>query len=209
MGLFVGSFIGQVATGFAVHNETRRDHRMPSLSFGGYLASGHFVEATFENWESEFLQMGLFVLLTVKLKQKGSSESKVLDGDDDCDEDPSKHRDDPDAPWPVRRGGWVLWLYERSLTIALFAIFFASFALHALGGWWEQNFENELVGKSAMSVWDFLGSSSFWFQSFQNWQSEFLSVLALVVLSIYLRQKGSPQSKRVAAPHSETGEHGG
>ena len=197
---------GQIWTGWSVLNEELAEHGRAPLGLASYLTSGHFLEALFENWESEFLQMGLFVVLTIGLRQKGSSESKPLEGEDSSDEDPRSHRHDPDAPWPVRRGGAWLFVYQHSLSIALFALFIASIALHAIGGLREFNSERSLQGEGPVGLLHYLGSSTFWFQSFQNWQSEFLSVFAMIVLSIFLRQRGSPQSKRVAAPHAETGE---
>src|SRR6185503_11672554 len=104
------------------------------LPLSKYLVTGHFLEAFFENCESEFLQMGTFVLLAAKLRQKGSSESKRLHGEDDSDEDPSAHRNDPTAPWPVRSGGLVLTVYEHSLSLALFSLFAVCFAMHAYFG---------------------------------------------------------------------------
>jgi hypothetical protein len=204
--LFAISFAGQLATGWRAHSADEREHGRPAPTFAAYLRSGHLVEATFENWESEFLQMGLFVVLTTMLRQRGSSESKSLDGGDEVDEDPRAHRHDPDAPWPVRRGGLALALYERSLSGALFLLFAISFALHAEGGAREYSSEQLAHGGAAVTVWQFLATSQFWFQSFQNWQSEFLSVGVLVVLTIWLRDRGSPQSKPVAAPHAQTGE---
>jgi hypothetical protein len=173
-----------------------------------YLGSGHFIEAVFENWESEFLQMGLFVVLTAFLKQKGSSESKSMEGEEDVDADPSDpgERNKKDAPWPVKHGGFVLRLYENSLTIALFALFFISRALHAVGGAQEYTREQMAHGEKGLSTLEYLTTSRMWFESFQNWQSEVLSIVALVVLSIFLRQKGSPESKPVAAPHHQTGD---
>ncbi|HEY0996227.1 MAG TPA: DUF6766 family protein [Gemmatimonadaceae bacterium] len=204
--LFAISFAGQLATGWRAHSADEREHGRPAPTFAAYLRSGHLVEATFENWESEFFQMGLFVVLTTMLRQKGSSESKSLEGGDEVDEDPRAHRHDPDAPWPVRRGGLALALYERSLSGALFLLFAISFALHAEGGAREYSSEQLAHGGAAVTVWQFLATSQFWFQSFQNWQSEFLSVGVLVVLTIWLRDRGSPQSKPVAAPHAQTGE---
>lgn len=202
---FFASVVGQILTGHAAHTEEAKEHGEAGLSLGQYVLSGHFIEAVFENWESEFLQMGIFVFATKYLKQKGSSESKKLEGDG-VDEDPSAHRLDPEAPWPVRQGGVVLKIYEHSLTIALVSLFVVSFALHAVGGA-RLNAEEELRhGGTPIGTLAYLGTSRFWFESFQNWQSEFLSVGALIVLSIFLRERGSPQSKRVAAPHAETGE---
>jgi hypothetical protein len=204
--LFLGSFAGQVGTGLRVHNDELIAHGQGALSLGAYLGSGHFLEATFENLESEFLQMGLFVLLTVKLRQKGSSESKKIDEHEDVDDDPAEKQHDPSAPWPVRRGGLWLRLYEHSLTLALFSLFVVSFVLHGVGGFRAENVLNAAEGRPLVTCAEFFASSQFWFQSFQNWQSEFVSVLAIVLLSIVLREKGSPQSKPVAAPHSQTGE---
>ncbi len=195
---------GQIVVGWYEFNNELSDYGRPALAFSDYLTSGHCIEAVFENWESEFLQMGLYVLLTVSLYQKGSSESKSLDEPEEVDRQPSPTREG--APWPIRRGGWVLTLYQNSLSIALFLLFSLSFFLHALGGTKQYNTEQVLKGKSEqLTLWQFMGTSEFWFQSLQNWQSEFLSVLAIVVLTIFLRQKGSPQSKPVDAPDAETG----
>ncbi|CCH02725.1 hypothetical protein FAES_4726 [Fibrella aestuarina BUZ 2] len=198
------TLLGQLVVGWHELNSDLTDFGRAPLSFGTYLSSGHCIEAVFENWESEFLQMGLYVLLTASLFQKGSSESKSLDEPEEVDRDPSPSR--ADAPWPVRRGGWVLKLYENSLSLAFFALFGLSFFLHAIGGTKQYNAEQAMHGKpEVLTLWQFMGTSQFWFQSLQNWQSEFLSVLSIVVLSIFLRQKGSPESKPVDAPHSETG----
>ncbi|GAB3792386.1 hypothetical protein GCM10028819_02480 [Spirosoma humi] len=199
------TLLGQLVVGWHEFNNELSDYGRSPLTFGAYLTSGHCIEAVFENWESEFLQMGLYVILTVSLRQKGSSESKSLDSEEEVDREPSPTR--KGAPWPVRKGGWILALYKNSLSIAFFLLFGLSFVLHAMGGVKQYNAEQVLMGKSEqLSFWQFLGTSEFWFQSLQNWQSEFLSVLSVVVLSIFLRQKGSPQSKPVDAPHSETGE---
>jgi hypothetical protein len=205
LGLFLGTVCGQVAFGLAAHNQELSERGLAPLSLGAYLASGHFMEALFENWESEFLQMGLFVWLSARLRQRGSAESKPLDEAFEGDEDPRQHRQDAGAPWPVRRGGWVLWLYERSLVLAFLSLFALSLTFHAIGGCVEENERRAEHGLPAQSVPEFMASSEFWFQSFQNWQSEFLAVFSIVTLTIFLRQRGSPQSKPVAAPHAETG----
>jgi hypothetical protein len=203
--LFLAFTAGQIATGYYAHNEELAEHGQAATALSQYLVSGHFLEAFFENWESEFFQMAAFVLLTVKLRQKGSSESKSLEEPQEQDEDPRKHRRRQDAPWPVKRGGVWLALYEHSLTIALFCLFLFSFAMHAIGGHRQVAEEHALHGAAPESLLDYVTSSQFWFESFQNWQSEFVAVFAIVVLSIFLRQRGSPQSKPVAAPHAETG----
>ena len=203
-GLFLVFLVGQSFAGYRSSNNDNQDHGQPRESFAEYLTSGAFVEATFENWESEFLQLGVYVLFTAWLIQKGSPESKNPDGEE-SDADPRAERDNPDAPGPVRRGGLALTLYEHSLSTALFALFLLSFVLHALGGHAEYNSQQLEHGQAAVSLWGFVTSSEFWFQSMQNWQSEFLAVGALAVLGIFLRQRGSPESKPVAAPHAQTG----
>jgi uncharacterized protein (DUF486 family) len=203
-GMFLVFLVAQSFAGFRSNNNDNQEHGQPRESYTEYLASGAFVEATFENWESEFLQMGVYVLFTAWLIQKGSPESKNPEGEE-SDADPRAERDNPDAPGPVRRGGLALTLYEHSLSIALLALFLLSFVLHALGGHAEYNQQQLEHGQAAVSLWGFVTSSEFWFQSMQNWQSEFLAVGALAVLGIYLRQRGSPESKPVAAPHAQTG----
>jgi hypothetical protein len=203
--LFLLAAVGQVAAGFNAHNDELAEQGQAAISLGTYLTTGHFIEAIFENWESEFLQMAVFVWLSAQLRQKGSAESKPIDEPFEGDEDPRKHRADPDAPWPVRRGGWVLWLYERSLVIAFLCLFASSFVFHAVGGRLQENEQRAERGVPQQSLVEFMSSSQFWFESFQNWQSEFLAVFTVVTLTIFLRQRGSPQSKPVAAPHGETG----
>lgn len=196
---------GQAVTGWHVYNEDQKAHGGEPVGFGSYLSSSHFGEATFENWESEFLQMGAYVVLTVRLRQRGSAESKALDGDEEVDEDPTNHRDDPDAPWPVRRGGLALAVYQRSLSIGFFVLFGLSFLLHAITGARAFSAEEIEHGSQAVSTWHYLQRSQFWFESLQNWQSEFLAVASIVALTIFLRQHGSPESKPVHAPHHHTG----
>jgi hypothetical protein len=196
---------GQAWAGHRTYNEEQRSHGEPTVGFGEYLTTAHFGEATFENWESEFLQMGVYVLLTAWLVQKGSAESKPPEGDPRLDEDPRDHRHDPDAPWPVRRGGWVLRLYENSLGIALLALFVVAFTGHLVAGAHEFNAGQMAHGEPQVSTVGYLFRSQFWFESLQNWQSEFLAVGTLVVLSVYLRQRGSPESKPVHEPHHATG----
>jgi Domain of unknown function (DUF6766) len=202
--LFLGALVPMSVVGHHASNTDLTEHGRPPLAYATYLTSGSFIEGVFENWESEFLQMGVYVLITAYLFQKGSPESKPLDEQTPQDVDPRRQRY-PHSPWPVRRGGVWLKLYMNSLATALFALFIISFALHALGGAAAYNQDAAEHGGQNISVLRFVTTSEFWYQSFQNWQSEFLSVGALVVLAIFLRQKGSPESKPVAAPHSETG----
>jgi hypothetical protein len=204
-GFFALFLFAQSVTGLAVYNDDQREHGEATIGYAEYLRTGHFVEATFENWESEYLQMGAYVLFTVFLFQRGSSESKDPDKEESVDEDPRQAQDREGIPWPVRAGGLALKCYEYSLSIALLLLFLFSFILHAIGGAREYSQEQLAHGGHAVSTLEFLRTSEFWFQSFQNWQSEFLAVFSIVVLSIFLRQRGSPESKPVAAPHSETG----
>lgn len=202
--LFIISLAGQYFTGLQEYNKERQDNGQPPVSAGSYISSGHFIQSTFENWESEFLQMALFVIFTIFLYQKGSSESKTFEGEEAVDREPSPTR--KGAPWPVRKGGWVLSLYKHSLSIALLLLFVLSMLLHIYGSLKDENEQLAAKGLPPETLGKYITDSRFWFESFQNWQSEFLSVFAIVVLSIFLRQKGSSQSKPVDAPHDETGE---
>ena len=202
--LFVISYAGQVYTGYHVHNNELKESGAATVSILSYASSGHLIQATFENWESEFLQMALFVILTVFLKQKGSSESKDFKSENPVDKEPRANK--KHVPWPVKKGGIILKLYKHSLSVALLILFIVSFVLHFYGSLKDENNTNLIKGIAAVSGKDYLLNSRFWFESFQNWQSEFLSVFTLVVLSIYLRQIGSPQSKAVDDPQDKTGE---
>jgi hypothetical protein len=204
--LFAVSLAGMSVAGFHDYNEEQERHGEPPVSYGQYLAEAHFWEAVTENWESEFLQMGFYVILTAFLFQRGSSESKDPDkeGEDEVDADPFQSRR-PDAPWPVRRKGWILKLYQCSLSLAFLGLFLASFGGHALSGYREQSAERLAHGLPEISLLEYATGATFWFESLQNWQSEFLAVLSMVVLSIFLRQRGSPESKPVDSPHHETG----
>jgi len=205
IGLFVVFFGGMVLSGAASYSEDQLAHGEAAVSVLEYLRTGNFVEATFENWESEFLQMGMYVVLTVFLFQKGSSESKPMGSTAPQDEDPRHATVKAATPRPVRRGGWVVKLYSHSLSIMFFALFLMSFVLHLIGGTQDYNSDQESHGQPTVSVLGYLATSRFWFESFQNWQSEFLAVAVLVGASVYLREKGSPESKPVAEPHYETG----
>jgi hypothetical protein len=204
--LFVVFLVGMSLTGLRELNHEREDHGEPPASYGEYLTSGEFLEITMENWESEFLQMALYVILTAFLFQRGSAESKDPDKSEPVDRDPRTSKD-PNAPWPVKRGGLVLKLYENSLSIAFALLFLASLLLHARGGAIAWNDEQLSHGSSEMTTtFGYMTRSRFWYESFQNWQSEFLAVFAIVFLTIFLRQRASPESKPVDAPHDQTGD---
>jgi hypothetical protein len=202
--LFFISLVGQAVTGWKEYNEEMQQDGGQTVGFINYLNTAHFAEATFENWESEFLQMALYVVLSIFLYQKGSSESKDPDKEEEVDKEPKYKK--KGAPWPVLKGGWVLKVYEHSLSIVLTLLFLLSFGAHFISSMKEYNHQQALKHLPLETASQFVVNTKFWFESFQNWQSEFLSVLSIVVLSIFLRQKGSPQSKPVDAPHSKTGE---
>ncbi|TWI01727.1 hypothetical protein IP90_02287 [Luteimonas cucumeris] len=200
IGFMLASLVGQALTGHEVHNQERIEQGGTPITLSQYLVSGHFVSATFENWESEFLQMGMYVLLTVVLRQKGSAESRPMSHAQE------KNRiEQGPKPWPVRVGGIARTLYGHSLAIAFGILFLLSFALHLDGSWRRESTMRALQGEDPLPLAVYAVEPQFWFESFQNWQSEFLSVVSLVLLSIWLRQKDSPQSKPVEAPHSQTG----
>jgi hypothetical protein len=148
--------------------------------------------------------MALFVVLTIMLYQKGSSESKDPEGEEEVDRpiDPNRK----DAPWPVKKGGVILGFYKHSMSLVLTLLFLFSFFLHWHGSMKDFNEEQVLKGKPTETAIEYLSNSRLWFESFQIWESEFLSIFAMVILSIFLREKGSPQSKPVDASNSDTGE---
>jgi len=205
MAMFLLFLVGQILTGRHEYNAAQKDHGQAAVAITGYLATGHFWEALFENWESEFLQMAVFVLLTTVLIQKGSPESRRPGVTELVDADPRDFAGQPDTPWPVRRGGWILRLYEHSLGLAFVLLFLASFVGHALGGYAEYAADQVAHRQPRPVLIEYLTSSRFWFESFQNWQSEFLAIASMVWLAVYLRQRWSPESKPVHAPHHETG----
>lgn len=203
--LFAVSILGQWLAGWHVAIEDARRHGQPIVSLLTYTASPEFLSSVFENWESEFLQMAAYVVLTACFIQRGSAESKDPDASS-RDVELEVQAADPGAPAILRWGPVWRALYARSLGIVLASLFLLSFIIH-----WTQSarvaaqeaIEHE---EAAPTVWAYLSDAQLWFESFQNWQSEFLSTAILVVLSIFLRQRESPESKGVAAPHSQTGE---
>ena len=201
--LFVISLIGQIFTGLSEHNQETVEIGGQALNLSEYLTSGHFLQATFENWESEFLQMGLFLILSMFLYQKGPSESKDPDKEEEVDREPNPRK--KNAPWPVKKGGIWLTIYKHSLCYAFTILFIFSFILHWRGSLHDYNEEQMLKHLPTEDALHYLGNARFWFESFQNWQSEFLSIFAIVLLSVFLREQYSPQSKPVDAPDSETG----
>ncbi|TIQ21827.1 MAG: hypothetical protein E5X51_09600 [Mesorhizobium sp.] len=195
--MFLFSALGMIWSGHSAYNEELREHGSAAIGLLAYLKSGDFLSALFENWESEFLQMSAYVMLTAMLFQRGSAESRDPD-------DPNRPEDE--LPTVTRRRNPILsWLYSYSLGLALALLFIISFALH----WWASlaaaNEEALRHGGKVQSLGDYLLDTQLWFESFQNWQSEFMSTAVLVLLSIFLRHKGSPESKPAGASNSETG----
>lgn len=203
--LFGATIVGQWISGWHVANQDAARHGDRVMSLTAYAVSPAFLSSVFENWESEFLQMSAYVVLTAMLVQRGSAESKDPDSTRPRDKDFAGQAGKPGAPAILRWGPVWRALYARSLGIALAMLFVASFLIH-----WTQSAkvaaEDAIAhGEAAPTVLGYLSSAQLWFESFQNWQSEFLSTAVLVVLSIFLRQRESPESKPVAAPHAKTG----
>lgn len=204
-GIFLVCLGAQSIAGYFADQQDRMMHGLAAQSFPAFLASGGFLESVFENWESEFLEKWAYVFLTAYLIQRGSAESKNPDEDVPEDKDSTLAAGNHDVPWPVRRGGWILTLYSHSLGGVLFVMFFSTFLIHL---WQSTRHAAEQAAqhhRPAESILEHLVSGQFWFESFQNWQSEFLSTAVLVMLAIWLRERGSPESKPVSAPHAKTG----
>lgn len=202
--LFAATIIGQWLTGWHVENEELSRHGEAAITLGQYATDPNFISTVFENWESEFLQMSAYVVLTAILIQKGSAESKDPN-EPPRDENLDQQANRKGAPAILKAGAAARWLYAHSLGLTLFLLFIASFVLHWLGSARVAADEALRHGEEPLPAIDYLGDPQLWFESFQNWQSEFLSTAVLVVLSIFLRQRESPESKAVAAPHSQTG----
>ncbi|WP_367118906.1 DUF6766 family protein [Mesorhizobium sp.] len=195
--MFLFSALGMIWSGHSAYNEELREHGSAAIGLLAYLKSGDFLSALFENWESEFLQMSAYVMLTAMLFQRGSAESRDPD-------DPNRPEDE--LPTATRRRNPILsWLYSYSLGLALALLFIISFALHWGASLAAANEEALRHGGEVQSLGDYLLDAQLWFESFQNWQSEFMSTAVLVLLSIFLRHKGSPESKPAGASNSETG----
>lgn len=204
LALFFIFLVGLSLAGYRQENQMLQMHGEPSISYIAYLSEPSFIEAVFENWESEFLQMGALVVLTIWLKQKGSADSKRLRGKEEVDTS-SRYTIISASSWRNRGKAVKEVLYANSLSIALFSLFIISFLFHAISGTAAANQEALQHQQAPQSVVQYMGSAQFWFESFQNWQSEFLAVGSLLVLSIFLRQRSSPESKPMGAPNRATG----
>ena len=208
--IFIAALIGQAIAGNAEFNNEAIAHGSETMSFGSYVVSADFGQAVMENWQSEYLQFTLFIFATVWFVQKGSPESKKLDEvgtDSDKDQKVGQYAQQNSPKW-ARARGFKLWLYSNSLLLVMLTIWLGSWLAHSLTGWRVFNEEALDHDESTLSWVQYLGSSDFWNRTVQNWQSEFLAVGSMAILAVYLRQRGSPESKPVGATHDATGQTG-
>jgi hypothetical protein len=208
--LFVLSLAGQSVAGWHQLNAQQVAEHLDPLTWAGYVTSSDFAVDVAENWQSEFLQFWLYLMATVWLLQKGSPESKELDKagrESDKDQKIGTHAL-ADSPAWAKTGGWRTRLYSSSLAIVMGAIFLASWLAQSVAGWAAFNEQRLQQLQDPLSWASYLGNADFWARTLQNWQSEFLAVGTLAVLAIYLRQRGSSQSKPVGQPHASTGVEG-
>jgi hypothetical protein len=216
LALMLISLVFQAIVGHDLYNDEEAAHAAlnneePQLvSFGRYLFTSHFGQAVMENWQSEYLQFSLLILATVWLLQRGSTESKPIGNEGpESDQQQMVHGyAQQNSPRWAKVGGFRFWIYSNSLLLVMGLIFFLSWFAQSVTGWSEYNVTAAEHGEASLSWLGYIGSSSFWFDTLQNWQSEFLAVGSMAVLSIYLRQRGSPESKPVGAPHTATGVEG-
>jgi anti-sigma-K factor RskA len=208
--IFVGSLVGQSFAGWQQFNATQLAEHLDPVTWAGYVTSSNFAVDVSENWQSEFLQFWLYLTATVWLLQKGSPESKELDnvGLETDKEQKVGHAARKDSPPWARTGGWRTALYSSSLAIVMGTIFLLSWLVQSVAGWAAYNETRLQQLQDPLSWGAYLTNADFWARSLQNWQSEFLAVGAMAVLSIYLRQRGSSQSKPVGEPHNATGIEG-
>lgn len=206
LSIFFVALIGMSIVGWRDSSNDAQEHGQPQISYLDYVRSGDFVEGVFENWESEFLQMWALVVLTIWLRQKGADDSKPVRGKTPQDTS-SRYSILSSVNWTKRKKAIRHALYSHSLSLALLSLFIISFALHAIGGAAMYNSEAANHGNSSrVTPITYIGTSRFWYESLQNWQSEFLSVGVLLLLSIKLRERGSPESKPVGERYdSRTG----
>ena len=208
--LFLVALAGQSLAGQRAFNDEAVQHGSATISYPRYLVSSHFGEAVVENWQSEYLQFSLFILATIWLVQRGSNESKVPEDagrESDARQLVGEHAK-PSSPRWAKAGGWRTALYSNSLLILMGVIFFASWFAQSVTGWSDFNDSQREHEEATVSWLGYLGRADFWEKTLQNWQSEFLAVGTMAVFTIYLRQRGSPESKPVGAPHRQTGVSG-
>jgi hypothetical protein len=208
--LFLAALVGQSYAGHLDYNEELRAHEDAPISWSRYVVSSKFGVAVMENWQSEYLQFLLFIAATIWFVQRGSNESKRPDDigrESDQAQRVKGHAAENSPAWAKVRG-LRLHLYSNSLLYVMGSIFLASWFASSVTGWTEYNADQVDHMEPTLSWLSYIGSPDFWEKSLQNWQSEFLAVGCMVVFTIYLRQRGSPESKPVGAPHDETGTSG-
>ena len=210
LAIFLATLVAQSFAGWRAFNEEAVQHKSELYSYARYLASSEFGGAVLENWQSEWLQFFLFILATVWLLQRGSPESKELEKaglESEEDQKIGRHAKESSPMW-ARVGGWRTWVYSNSLALAFGAIFLASWLVQSVTGWTEYNDRQEEHGDAHVSWARYLARLDYWERTLQNWQSEFLAVGTMVVFAVYLRQRGSPESKPVGAAHDDTAKTG-
>ena len=208
--IFLAAIAGQAIAGHAAFNDEQAVHGDGPVSLWDYVTSSNFGNAVMENWQSEYLQFMLFMLATVWLIQRGSPESKEPGKaglETDREQKIGEHAERK-SPSLANARGWQTALYSNSLLIVMSIIFIGSWFAQSVTGWTEFNAEQATHGEPKISWISYLGNPTFWEATLQNWQSEFLAVGSFAVLAIYLRQRGSPESKPVGAPHDATGVEG-
>jgi hypothetical protein len=209
--IFIGALVGQALSGHSLYNQEQATHGEPAVSLWTYVTSSHFGQAVMENWQSEYLQFALFAVATVWLLQRGSPESKEPDKagtETDKEQKVGRHATEVSPVW-ARFGDWRTTMYSNSLIIVMGLIFIGAWFAQSMTGWTDLNNEQAAHGEPGVSWLSYIGSSTFWESTFQNWQSEFLAVGSFAVLTIFLRQRGSPESKPVGAPTEDaTGAEG-
>jgi membrane protein implicated in regulation of membrane protease activity len=209
--LFLVALFAQSLAGQRAFNEEQAAHGAATYDYGRYVLSSNFGQAMLENWQSEWLQFALFALATVWFVQKGSNESKEegKEGLESDEEQKVGEHARPSSPsWAKLGPGVRRRLYEHSLVLVMLSLFFASWLGQSVTGWNEYNDEQQLHDQPQIAWSSYLVRADFWEQTLQNWQSEFLAVGTMAVLTIYLRERGSPESKPVGSPHSETASSG-
>jgi uncharacterized protein DUF6766 len=210
LALFLISVVGQSVAGMYEFNDHQSQHGESTVSYLRYVASSDFGSDMLENWQSEWLQFWVFALATVWLVQKGSNESKKPEdaGTESDEQQRVGEHAARNAPRWARVKDWRLSLYSNSFFIVMGLVFLATWVAQSFVSWTVFNDEQQAHDDPSVSWWSYIGSADFWERSLQNWQSEFLAVGTMVVFTIYLRQRGSPESKPVGAPHDETGSSG-
>jgi hypothetical protein len=204
--MFLAALVAQAVSGVAAFNEQQLSTGGEQISLGRYLLSSSFAADVAENWQSEYLQFFLYIFATVWLVQHGSTESKqVGEEGDGSDKDQRVGRyAQPDSPRWARPGGWREVVYSRSLGLVMLVIFIASWGAQSVAGWAAYNTDQLSTRQDPVSWADYLVAPDFWNRTLQNWQSELLAVGSMAIFAVYLRQRGSPESKAVGAPHRET-----